>query len=623
MPRLRIVAGSDAGLDHELIGTVSIGRDATAEVRIADRKSSRLHARLGPTPGGVWTMTDLGSANGVWQGEQRVSRLELTDGDEFRIGSTLFRFCDPAAPAVASPAGISPVGSTPAALRLEGLDPQGSALFPAPRIRSPIATGELQKANAFLGLLHRIVIRANVAQTRDELFELLDDTSAEVLEGDRCAVFLPGSVDSATGEAGWELWPAHARRLRARFGTVPFARTLLAAVRRRGEPLLSAGGGDLDPSLSMIQAGVRSAMAAPLRIGDELHALLYVDRLNGTTPFTRIELEFLAAVANQLAVQLTNRARVADLESQVERLVVQPPRQAPPPIVGDDPAIAAARTVVERAAASDLPALISGEPGTGKELVARHLYHASQRAAKPLQVVPCAMLGAGAEAALFGEGDRPGALEIAHQGTLLVDEVGELPATVQMRLAAAITQGRMCRNGDTTLRPVDVRLIVTTSHAPDLLAAELRGRCSALTVTVPPLAARGTDIDRLADTFLHHNATRLDQPLKHLAPEARTALLRHAWPGNVQELKDALERACVLAPDHTIRLEHLPEALRQPGSGGGSGLAATPIAPLADIEKAHILRVLAHCGGNKKAAAELLAIDRSTLYAKLKQYGLM
>lgn len=609
MPRLRIVAGPDAGHDHDLTGTVSIGRDATAEVRIADRKSSRLHARIARTPGGAWEMIDLGSSNGVWQGERRIPRLLLEDGTEFSIGATVFRFVDAGAPM-----------AVPPAPRIEGLDPTGSALFPAPVSRSPIATSELQRANAFLGLLHRIVIRANAARTRDELFEVLDDTSAEVLEGDRCAVFLP-CADATAGEAGWELWPAHARRLRARFGAVPFARTLLAAVRRRREPLLSAGGGDLDPTVSMIQAGVRSAMAVPLRIGDEIHALLYVDRLNGSTPFTRVELEFLAAVANQMAVQLTNRDRVAALESAVERLEVQPARQAPPPIIGDDAAISAVRTVVERAAASDLPALITGDAGTGKELVARHLHHASRRATRPLQVVPCAALGAAAEAALFGERDRPGALEIAHQGTLLVDEVGELPVAAQARLAVVIAQGRLCRNGDATLRTVDVRFILTSSHASETLSADLVARCSALTISLPLLAVRGTDIDRLADAFLHQNATRLDQPLRHLAPEARTALLRHAWPGNVQELKDALERACVLAPDQVIRVEHLPEILRQPG--GGSGTAATPIAPLAVIERQHILRVLDHCGGNKKAAAELLAIDRSTLYAKLKQYGVM
>lgn len=605
MPILRIVAGADAGQEYLLTdGLIAIGRDAAAEVRIGDRKSSRLHARIGPVAGGGWEVIDLGSSNGTWNGDSRITRLTLVNGAEFRIGATVLRFEDASAP--------------PAQPRIEGLDPTSSQLFPESGLSS-VAASELQKARVFLSLLHRIVMRSHVARTRDELFEVLDDTAAEVLEGDRCAVFLP-AAEATAGEAGWELWPTHARRLKARFGAVPFARTLLAAVRTRREPLLSAGGGDLAPTASMMRAGVRSAMAAPLRIGDEVHAVLYVDRLAGSQAFSRVELEFLAAVANQLAVQLTNRAHVAALESAVERLEIQPVRTAPPALIGTDPAIRAVRTLVERTASSDLPALIVGDPGTGKELVARHLHHASQRTDRPLQVVSCAALGTKAGQALFGTAERPGAIEMAHQGTLLVGEVGELSAPWQTRLAAVLNQGAVCREGEATPRTVDVRLIATTSQTLEALVPELRGRLSALTVALPPLTARGTDIDALAEGFLHVNATRFDHPLKRLAPETRTALLRHPWPGNVQELKDALERACVLADDQIIRLEHLPDNLRVATSPDISS-ASMPIIPLGEVERQHILRVLAHCGGNKKAAAEILAIDRSTLYAKLKQYG--
>ena len=290
MPHLLITTGTESGRSIALSGIMAIGRDADADIRIADRKSSRLHARLTPSKDG-WELLDLGSSNGTWQNDTRISRRVLSDGGEFRIGSTTFRLVmSDLAPTVA-PQATSP--------RLEGLDHKSSALFAAPRRQTAVTAqsegSSLLRANAFLGLLHRIVTRSNEATTRDELFEVLDDTAAEVLEGDRCAVFLP-AADHASGEAGWDLWPTHARRLTARFGAVPFARTLLAAVRSGREPLLSAGGADLDPTASMIQAGVTSAMVAPLRVGNELHAALYVDRIGGHTPFTRIELEFLVAV---------------------------------------------------------------------------------------------------------------------------------------------------------------------------------------------------------------------------------------------------------------------------------------------------------------------------------------
>jgi transcriptional regulator with GAF, ATPase, and Fis domain len=148
---------------------------------------------------------------------------------------------------------------------------------------------------------------------------------------------------------GWMLWPTHERRLRARFGAVPFARTLLTTVRSRKVPLLCTNDGDLAPSASMVQAGVQSAMAAPVRLGDEVHALLYVDRLEATEPFTRTELEFLAAVANQLAVQLANRANVAALEAEVGRLQAGP-RPLPIVVIGEDPAMRALDDVVARVA---------------------------------------------------------------------------------------------------------------------------------------------------------------------------------------------------------------------------------------------------------------------------------
>ena len=119
---------------------------------------------------------------------------------------------------------------------------------------------------------------------------------------------------------GWALWPPHERRLRARFGATPFASSLLAMARARREPLLCGNTGDVDPSNSMMQSGVQSAMAAPLRVGDDVHALLYVDRVQGEQVFSRVDLEFLAAVANQLAVRLLGFTTVHRLEAEVDRL---------------------------------------------------------------------------------------------------------------------------------------------------------------------------------------------------------------------------------------------------------------------------------------------------------------
>jgi DNA-binding NtrC family response regulator len=611
MPRIRVVEGSGVGAVAEISGgKLTIGREAENGLVVEDPKSSRFHAEV-VREGGIWHLHDLGSSNGTWTDAGRVDSLVLADGGTFRIGRTYMRFElgeDPEQTHVeqGDPSWLDPD-------HIEGLKP-GTDLF---RGQLGGTTTQLARHNTYLVLLHQLVVRS-----RDELFGLLDDAAAEVLDGDRCAVFLPT-------DGGWELWPPHERMLRARYGSVPYARTLLGAVRRHKEPLLCTLLGDLNPSQSMLQAGVRSAMAAPLRIGDELHALLYVDRVKGVVPFTRADLEFLTAAANQLAVCLTNLATVARMSAEISRLTLEPSAK-PLRLIG--PSLAETDALATKVAASAEPCLIAGEAGTGKDLLARILHQRSPRAGKPLQILSCTGIEPGKlEIALVGSAaeSRPGLVELADQATLLIEELGDLPLEAQARLVRLLDTGETSRVGDATMRRVDVRVIVTSardlrgSSSAGRLRADLVARLSAFAFVLPSLVDRHGDIDVLVEHFLAESATRLDQPVKRLSPEARTAFLRSSWPGNVGQLKQAIDRACVVSSDHVIHLADLPESLREAKSAGPIGSPASlPITSLAAVERMHILRVLEHCGGNKKAAAEVLEIDRSTLYAKLRQYGL-
>jgi transcriptional regulator with GAF, ATPase, and Fis domain len=624
MPVLRVIDGPSKGSVVILAADkVTLGRDQAARLPLNDAKSSRIHAEVAPAAAG-WQLKDLNSSNGTWGPNGRLDTIDLVDGFTFRIGASYIRFeldedtIGEDGRRWSDPQVVSGLAGGPAALLAVPSGVRGS--------RSGV-----ERANAYLALLHQIVLKSNTAQGRDALFELLDDAAAEALEGDRCAVFLPSPVPNDLG--GWTLWPAHERRLRARYGAVPFARTLLADVRQRREPLLCTIKGDVAPSASMVQSGVSSAMAAPLRIGDEIHALLYVDRIGTTGAFSRTELEFLAAVANQLAVSLHNRERVAGLEAEVQRLAAAPRRTAIE-LIGDDPAMQPVRAFIDRAGPTPSPVLVFGESGTGKELVARAIHQHSQRADRPLQVVNCAAIAETlVESTLFGHvkgaftganETRPGVFELADQATLFLDEVGELPLGAQAKLLRALEQGEVQRVGDSATRKVDVRLIAATNRvlADEVKAGRFREdllhRLDVLSVVIPPLRERPADIDRLADHFLHQCAEKLGQPVKRLAPEARAALLRHPWPGNVRQLRNVIERTCVLASNEIIAAGDLPVAVTGadvvPVSGG------TPITSLSEIERLHITRVLDHCGGNKKAAAEILQIDRSTLYAKLRQY---
>jgi len=625
VPRLHIVEGFGAGLVIELGSSpVNIGRDAACQVQIADPKASRVHAEI-TLQDGALHLQDLGSSNGTWNDRGRIDGVALTPGSRFRIGSTYFRVEGDGA-VLGGNTLVGDDGDWQEPEGLESLDPADLRLLR--RSEGDEDPAALRQANDFLVLLHELVLRAHACRSRDELFEMLDDIAADALEGDRCAVFLP------TG-SGWALWPPHERRLRARFGSTPYTMSLLAAMSLRREPLLMREGGDMAPSTSMIQARVSAAMVAPLRIGEELHACIYVDRLEKPAPFTRTELEFLAAAANQLAVRLVNRDQIAALEAELDLLQAETAPRISVDLVGDDASMRQVQAFIGKAAPTSSPVLITGESGTGKELVARAIYAASRRADQALQVVNCAAISEHlVESTLFGhvkgsftgaDRDHPGIFELADRGTLFLDEIGELPLPAQAKLLRVLENGEVQRVGEGLLRHVDVRIIAATNRdLHDEVAAgrfreDLLHRLDVLQVEIPPLRLRPGDLEPLIDHFLATAARKLEIPRRRLTPATRTLLLRYGWPGNVRQLRNTLERASLLCSGRDITPEDLPEQLRD----APSSLAAptSGLLPLAEVERQHILHILEHTGGNKKATAEMLGIDRSTLYAKLRQYG--
>ena len=594
-------------------GRLTIGREEGNHLRIEDPKSSRYHAEV-VFEKGHWHVHDLGSSNGTWGPAGRFDSLVLKDGAIFKIGRTQLSFELAGGATPTNPEEPHPGPLVGPRERIEGLAQSDSdRLRRNPGTEASIA--DLARQNAYLVLLHRIVERSRDCHSRDDVFELLDDAAAEALEGDRCAVFLPAEDQSE----GWALWPAHAVRLRARYGAIPFARTLLQAVRHGREPLLcTTDSGDLDPSVSMLQAGVRSAMAAPLRIGEEVHALLYVDRIHGADPFKRDDLAFLAAAANQLAVCCTNLAQVAGLTAELARLQAERSAQAPPALVGSG--LDAVRAGIERMAPARVHVALIGEPGCGKDLVARHLHYLSPRREAPYQTVRCAADTGHLLAALFGSSGAPGALELCDGGTVVLEDLSEASPEVQERLVRAIDQGLVQRPGEATPRAADVRLVATLQRP---LSAE---RCLphlvdrfGFSLTLPPLRERPGDIEALAAHLLVGIAAGLARPAPTIDAVALSTLMRHPWPGNVRQLRQALERAVVAAEGGVIHQADLPDTLRDFQADASVG----PIQTLAEVERQYIIQVLERLGGNKKAAAEVLGIDRSTLYAKLKSYGVI
>lgn len=319
--------------------------------------------------------------------------------------------------------------------------------------------------------------------------------------------------------------------------------------------------------------------------------------------------------------------------------------------------------LIQKVAPTEASVLILGESGTGKELVARALHAESPRRGKPFIPINCAALPENLlESELFGyeegaftgaRGKKPGKFELAHGGTLLLDEIGDMPLGIQAKLLRVLEEGMVERLGSTKRIPVDVRIVACTNQ--DLLAQmekrkfrrDLYFRLAAFPILLPPLRKRREDIPALARHFLECYATKYGREVKGFRPAVLEIFSRYPWPGNVRELRNLVEQLVILAEDPLIRVEDLPatfgvlshwetqEEVEGPfrskeekvgllprkeefTSGKFTGLRESR----EEIERRAITEALRICGGNRTQAAQLLGISRRTLQLKLKELGL-
>jgi DNA-binding NtrC family response regulator len=322
------------------------------------------------------------------------------------------------------------------------------------------------------------------------------------------------------------------------------------------------------------------------------------------------------------------------------------PRPGPAALIlGDEPSMRAVREQVRTVARfRDLPVLILGETGTGKELVAQAV-HASSETDGPFVPVNCAAIPEPLfESELFGHdagsftgarGAHAGLFETAASGTLFLDEIGELPAALQPKLLRAVETRTFRRVGGTRDIPFRARVISAThrtlSGDSAVLRSDLYYRLAGFTITTPPLRERTSDIDMLALHFLGEFARRYQVSVE-FSPRALEALHAYEWPGNVRELRAVVQQAAVLAPDGRVGVAELALALRdrqQRPSEGGSVKQASGVVPsvrvsesLRDVERRTIQETWASTGGNLSAAARALGLPRTTLRDRLKKYGL-
>jgi two-component system response regulator AtoC len=339
-----------------------------------------------------------------------------------------------------------------------------------------------------------------------------------------------------------------------------------------------------------------------------------------------------------LSIAVQRAADTRALREEVKRLRSDSVHARFEEMIGQSAAMRKVYDLVARIADSEASVLVTGESGTGKEVVASALHRRSRRAHKPFVAVNCsAVPEALLESELFGHvrgaftdarEARPGLFAQARGGTLFLDEIGDMPLTLQPKILRALQERTIRPVGSSTEHPIDLRVIAATNR--DLEAAveekrfrqDLYFRLNVIHVALPPLRSRAGDVLPLAQHFLETFAKRARKEVLSIGAQAGKMLVRYPWPGNVRELQNCIERAVTLARFDCIIPDDLPEKVHDHRASNVLVVSDDPceLAPMEEVERRYVQRVLEAVGGNKTTAARILGFERKTLYRKLERW---
>ncbi|MDI1433387.1 sigma 54-interacting transcriptional regulator [Polyangium sorediatum] len=608
MPHLIVYEPGQGPVAVPLDESLIVGRDAQCDLLLGHQPVSRQHAHFEHGPDG-FTVRDLGSANGTFVNGVRIEESKLLDGHHIHIGPVTLVFQAQEAPEI---------------------------IYAQPALSE--ATIELGPPNKRLTLLYALTRTIGALDEPDVVIGRMLEAILQLAGGERAMVALGDGADGAP----------HRRLTRGRSDSsltdeIVVSRTIMHALVVRRESVIVRDGRTRDAPRTLARQGILSAMGAPLEVAGRVLGFLYVDDRSREERFGTEDLDFLNALARLLAAALDAAERYQRARVLAEATSGHGPLHD---IVGQSSAIQKLRVQVARcAAAQGAHVLIRGESGTGKELVARALHVASPRSQRPLIAVNCAAIpDTMLEGALFGyeKGAFTGAVQsrrgqfvLAHQGTLLLDEIGDLSLSAQAKVLRVLQEGELLPLGAEVPLHVDVRVLAATHKdlrreiAEGRFREDLYYRLNVLQIDVPPLRERDADITLLAQTFLEAAALNLGKRLTGFSPGALAALTAYAWPGNVRELKNEVERAVIHAEGPSVELDDLSVAvgralvsLGSPATERPDGSLASRFAALEPTERALVEEALAAARGNIAEAARLLGITRIMMRRRVERFSL-
>jgi Nif-specific regulatory protein len=502
-----------------------------------------------------------------------------------------------------------------------------------------VPSGELEVGAVIA--LSKISQTLNSSNDLSTVLNLAMDLAIEYLGAERGVMMLE---DDATGDL--TTFTERAMDGDSLEDIIKISRSIVESVRNSKEPVIAADATRdtrFKHSRSIKAHNILSVMCVPLIMGNNLLGIIYLDSRDVSADFTELETEFVKAFANQVSLAIARAKLVGGLYEDMANLRVQAyEKYSYENIIGPGKKMQEVFRMVDKAARSNLRILITGENGTGKQVIANLVHRLSDRSDKPMIQVNCAAISRDLlEAELFGiekqvatgVSARSGYFERANGGTIFLDEIGDMPDTTQMKVLRVLSENEFERVGGAKLIKVDVRVISATNKDLKALVDEgvfrkdLYYRVNHMRIHVPALRERGEDLPYLIDHFLAKYAEANSKPHLRMSREAVTALHQYLWPGNVRELETCIQHAVVKADGEEILVEHLHDEIleslrsRDPGMALGTDHEPLPEA-VRKFERRLIVKALKESGGVKTRAARLLGIHESTLRKKVRSFGL-
>jgi len=590
-------------------GPLSLGRDTDNEVMIGDSAVSRKHCTISPVFPDTYEVSDLESHNGTFVNGIQVTRRPIRHGDRIRIGTSEFLFLT----------GEDKENDTDS--QSSGTAPNGTltALFLDQRSGLPSNSSGIGRMARDLSAFFKIANLINSFHDADTLQHELLGLISEVIPAAQGAIVLQSNANEEPSPAcTWSRDGDATQKIVIREEWAQRAMWERCAV---------------FTSASTAPAPDEHVLCVPLVAVENILGVIYLTSPATSPPFGEDHAFFLSSVSRIAAVSLENLLKIESLRAENQRLREDVSADT---LIGESRTMSRVTEFIGRVAKGDSTVLIRGESGTGKELVARAIHANSLRPSKPFVAINCAAIPETLlESELFGHekgaftgavATKKGKFETAEDGTLLLDEIGEMAPLLQAKLLRVLQQREFERLGGTRLLPFNARIIAATNKNLEqaIKAGEFRQdlyyRLNVVSVALPPLREHREDIPALALHFANKFAAKSRRGFKGISAEARSLLMEYSWPGNVRELENAIEHAIVLGLTDEILPEDLPELLLEEQSS--TMPAALYHNTLNQTKKQLVIKAMDDAKGNHIEAAKLLGIHPKYLHRLIKNLDL-